>query len=202
MSAAAESVESVSHNGERLILVDGLDNIVGHDSKADVHAGRGRLHRAFSIFLFNGPDRVLLHQRSWQKPLWPGYWTNSCCSHPRQGESYDEATRRRLREELGVATRLTRAYRVEYHAQFNDWGAEHELCTVYIGNLPAAASVAAHAEEILTWGWFDCDEVDAWIAREPGRFTPWFLLEWAQLRGDQRWRVEQACAGHGVGALS
>ena len=200
MTAAVKRVESVSHGGERLILVDGSDNILGHDTKLDVHAGSGRLHRAFSIFLFSGPDRVLLHQRSWEKPLWPGYWTNSCCSHPREGESYDRATSRRLREELGVETPLTRAYRFQYHAQFSTLGAEHELCTVYIGNLAVGASIAPHTEEILTWGWFDCDEVDAWIKQEPQRFTPWFLLEWEQLRGDQRWRIEQACADNSIGA--
>ncbi len=202
MTAAAEQVESVSHGSEQLILVDDADNVVGHDTKADVHAGTGRLHRAFSIFLFDGPDRVLLHQRSWHKPLWPGYWTNSCCSHPRQGETYEEATRRRLREELGVETALTRAYRFEYHAQFSALGAEHELCTVYIGNLDGTQGIEPHAEEILTWGWFDCAEVDAWIANEAQRFTPWFLLEWEQLRGHRRWCVEQACAGATVSAAT
>ncbi len=188
-----DSSECVSFDHESLILVDSADRVLGYESKADVHRGSGKLHRAFSIFLFNGPERVLLHQRSGDKPLWPGYWTNSCCSHPRRGESYDEATSRRLREELGVATTLSPLYRFEYFARFSGRGAERELCTVYIGNLERDVGIDPNPLEIHAWGWFDCDEVDDLAACDPHRFTPWFLLEWARIRGDQRLEVEGIC---------
>ncbi|MDH5246330.1 MAG: isopentenyl-diphosphate delta-isomerase, partial [Betaproteobacteria bacterium] len=86
----------VSSEREELILVDEDDNEVGHLSKADCHDGQGRLHRAFSVFLFNDAGELLLQQRGRSKRLWPGYWSNSCCSHPRRGESLEIATSRRL----------------------------------------------------------------------------------------------------------
>ena len=88
--------ETVSFSDEALILVDHEDRVTGYSSKADAHRGDGQLHRAFSVFLFDGPDWVLLQCRSDNKPLWPGYWANSCCSHPRRGESCDQAAVRRL----------------------------------------------------------------------------------------------------------
>jgi len=171
----------VSFADEPLILVDGQDNPLGHDSKERVHAGEGCLHRAFSIFLFADPHTVLLHRRSEQKPLWPGYWTNSCCSHPRRGESNEIATQRRLQQELGVQAPLSYLYRFEYHARFGTLGAEHELCSVYVGVLPAAHQPRINRSEIAEWGWFDTAEVNRWLAREPEAFTPWFKLEWAEL---------------------
>lgn len=183
MTAVDKSQQPVSFDEERLILVDSHDNIVGYDTKLNAHRGAGTLHRAFSIFLFDGPGRVMLHQRSESKPLWPGFWTNSCCSHPRCGESYQDATARRLREELGISSTLTRLYQFEYHARYNSHGSEHELCSVFAGNLPTGETVSVNDYEIMAWDWFDVAEVDALVAQDPARFTPWFLLEWSRLRG-------------------
>ncbi|HVS02847.1 MAG TPA: isopentenyl-diphosphate delta-isomerase, partial [Thermoanaerobaculia bacterium] len=93
---------TVSFANEELILVDEDDREVGHLSKAEAHAGEGVLHRAFSVLLFDRRGNLLLQRRAGGKQLWPGYWSNSCCSHPRRGESMEVATRRRLAEELGV----------------------------------------------------------------------------------------------------
>ena len=82
--AREEIVSSVS---EQLILVDEQDRELGFKSKGDCHSGAGLLHRAFSIFVFNGENELLLQKRSGTKPLWPNYWSNTCCSHPRRGES-------------------------------------------------------------------------------------------------------------------
>jgi isopentenyl-diphosphate delta-isomerase len=172
----------VSFADELLILVDDEDREVGHTNKLGAHQGDGLLHRAFSIFLFDGPDRVLLQQRAAEKPLWPGFWSNSVCSHPRQGETYERATERRLFEELGTEAPLHRVYRFKYQASFGDAGAEHELCTVYIGNRSANAVIAPHHEEVQDWDWFDCKKVDHWTRDEPDVFTPWFLMEWRALR--------------------
>jgi isopentenyl-diphosphate delta-isomerase len=136
----------------------------------------------------------MLQQRSEDKPLWPGYWTNSCCSHPRRGETYDQATRRRLREELGVEANLSRLYRFEYFARFSDLGAERELCTVYVGNVDDTCAVEPNPREIRAWDWFDAGAIDDLACRHPNRFTPWFLLEWARLRGDRRRDVEAICS--------
>ena len=189
----AHASRQVSFDDESLILVDERDNVIGHESKDNVHRGSGLLHRAFSIFLFDGPDRVLLHRRSGQKPLWPGFWTNSCCSHPRRGEDYASAARRRLLEELGVTTELSWLYQFQYQASFGSHGAERELCAVLIGDLERPGSVRANRNEVQEWGWFSCDAVDSWVQRRPGQFTPWFLMEWARLRGDQQAAVRRHC---------
>ena len=135
MSAPADRAvdKRVSFDDEPLILVDENDNEIGHRDKVDCHTGHGTLHRAFSVFLFDAQGRVLLQRRSNSKPLWPLYWSNSCCSHPRRGESLEFATARRMREELGLESDLQRLYSFIYQADFGDRGAEHEYCHVYIG---------------------------------------------------------------------
>lgn len=183
----------VSFDDEQLILVDADDVVTGHCSKVDAHRGQGLLHRAFSIFLFADSNTVLLHRRAAGKPLWAGFWTNSVCSHPRRGESLAFATRRRLREELGVAAELDCLYRFEYHAAFGDAGSERELCSVLVGRLDGEQVVRPNPTEIAEWGWFDCVEIDDRVATSPAEFTPWFLLEWARLRGEFRPRVEAVC---------
>ena len=92
----------VSSEAEELILVDSDDNETGFLSKAECHDGQGQRHRAFSLFLFNEDGELLLQQRAASKRLWPGYWSNTCCSHPRRGETLEVATRRRLRDELNI----------------------------------------------------------------------------------------------------
>ncbi|MDH3468536.1 MAG: isopentenyl-diphosphate delta-isomerase, partial [Gammaproteobacteria bacterium] len=94
-SSAALNDAVVSFDADDLILVDEHDNEIGHMSKDECHIGDGQLHRAFSLFVFNSEGELLLQQRSKQKHLWPLYWANSCCSHPRHGESMDDAVRRR-----------------------------------------------------------------------------------------------------------
>lgn len=175
---------TVSFPSEELLLVDDRDRVQGFGSKAELHAGSGLLHRAFSVFLFDRSGRVLLHRRSEEKPLWPGYWTNSCCSHPRRGERLEFAVRRRLREELGVTTdRLQRVYSFEYRAVFGARGTEHELCHVFLAALGEDEQPTVHAGEIMEWGWYTPHEVDALMLEDRGSLTPWFCLEWEALRG-------------------
>ena len=87
---------------DSLILVDDADRELGYLSKAECHRGRGVLHRAFSLLIFNDAGELLLQQRSAAKRLWPLYWSNSCCSHPRRAETMEAATHRRLQEERCV----------------------------------------------------------------------------------------------------
>ena len=131
----------------------------------------------------------MLHKRSLEKPLWPNFWTNSCCSHPRTGESYEDAVHRRLKEELGIETPLTRIYQFEYQAHFGSIGSEHELCSVYVGYLKEPVYITPHPNEISQWGWFDLEDVDDWIAKAPEEFTPWFLMEWRTLRDEHSDKV-------------
>ena len=177
----------VSFDNEALIIVDAQDRILGHGKKADLHRGSGTLHRAFSIFLFNADGEMLLTRRSDNKPLWPGFWSNTCCSHPRQGESYGVSTQRRLREELGIETPLLFTHRFRYQAQFDESGAEHELCSVYVGRIDSAPS--PNPMEISDWQWISPEALDHKIEAEPNTLTPWFKLEWQVLRSGKHAEV-------------
>ena len=174
----------VSSETDQLILVDERDREVGHDSKAACHDGHGILHRAFSLFVFNGRGELLLQKRSASKRLWPGFWANSCCSHPRRGEDMHDATRRRLREELGLECGLKFLYKFHYQADYDKLGAEHELCWVYVGTTDAP--VCANATEVADWRFVEPDALDREIAENPQHFTPWLRLEWQRLRGEFR----------------
>lgn len=178
--------EPVSSGREQLILVDSSDRVVGYGSKGEIHEGQGQLHRAFSAFLFDRKGRLLLHRRSGEKPLWPFFWTNSCCSHPRRGERLEGAVRRRLQEELGVtASALQRVYSFEYHASFDDSGSEHELCHVFLAR-SVDDEIHAHVGEIAEWRWYEAAEVDSLLGDDDAATTPWFRQEWRSLRRDYR----------------
>jgi isopentenyl-diphosphate delta-isomerase len=138
------------------------------------------LHRAFSVFLFNEKGELLLQQRVGTKRLWPGYWSNSCCSHPRRGETMQTATRRRLRDELNVEAELEYVYKFSYQAEFGELGAEHELCHVYVGSV--AGDVHANDHEIESVRFVSVADLEAEFEATPEQFTPWFLMEWQTLR--------------------
>lgn len=174
--------ETVSDEAEHLILVDHHDNPIGTISKAAAHDGHGVLHRAFSLFVFNAQGELLLQQRSAEKRLWGGYWSNTCCSHPRVGEEMDDAVHRRLEQELGIRADLEFIYKFEYQADFGDAGAEHELCSVYVGK--SADTVHANTAEVADWRWVTPADLDREMQQHPERFTPWFKLEWDRLYRD------------------
>ena len=169
----------VSSETEELILVDSDDVELGYASKADCHDGDGILHRAFSIFLFDHSGKLLLQQRSGSKRLWAGYWSNTCCSHPRRGESLEAATRRRLHDELDVVASLEFFYKFPYHAKFGSVGAEHELCHVFLGRL--RGTVRPNSEEIADVRFIGASDLTAELKAEGERYTPWLKLAWQAL---------------------
>ncbi|MEQ6884682.1 isopentenyl-diphosphate delta-isomerase [Salicola sp. Rm-C-2C1-2] len=170
----------VSFDDEPLIVVNEDDTVLGYQSKLACHQGQGQLHRAFSIFVFNRQNELLLQQRSDQKPLWPLYWSNSCCSHPRRGERDLESAQRRLSEELSIKAQPELVYRFTYHAAFGDIGAEHELCSVYI--VRSDAPIAFNESEIVDCCYIAPEALDHELAQNPERYTPWLKLEWPRLR--------------------
>lgn len=172
----------VSFEDEPLIVVDEDNNVLGHRTKAECHDGEGILHRAFSVFLFNAQGELLLQQRSADKRLWPLFWSNSCCSHPRRGETEDEAAGRRIEEELGVSTDLERLFTFQYHAAFEDKGSEREVCSVFLGHTDDP--IRANEHEIADWKWIAIEELETVLDREGERYTPWLKLEWAQMRAE------------------
>jgi isopentenyl-diphosphate delta-isomerase len=174
--------EIVSNAGEQLILVDEQDRELGFRSKGDCHAGKGVLHRAFSIFVFNGDNELLLQKRSATKLLWPNYWSNTCCSHPRRGEAMEQAVSRRLTQELGFDCPLEFLYKFKYHAQFGAVGAEHEYCWVYYGRYDGAVDV--NVSEIADWRFIGVSALERELAAAPETFTPWFKMEWVHIRAN------------------
>lgn len=169
----------VSSDAEELILVDSDDNETGRLSKAACHDGAGVLHRAFSVFLFDDAGRVLLQRRAGGKRLWPGFWSNSCCSHPRHGESLQVATARRMRDELNASSDLEFVYRFQYQAQYDASGAECELCHVFVGRIDAPVRPNEH--EIESIRLLSVAGVNDELEASPGEFTPWFRMEWRTL---------------------
>lgn len=170
----------VSSESEELILVDKDDRETGTLSKALCHDGDGILHRAFSVFLFDRHGALLLQQRGGGKRLWPLYWSNSCCSHPRKGESMNEATGRRLLQELNIRAELEYVYKFSYQARYKDLGSEHELCSVYLGRTDD--DVRANESEIQAVRYIEPAELERELTDSPEHFTPWFRMEWQELR--------------------
>jgi isopentenyl-diphosphate delta-isomerase len=174
------SEEVVSFDSDLLILVDEHDHEIGTKRKDACHVGDGTLHRAFSLFLFNSSGELLLQQRALGKRLWPGYWSNSCCSHPRAGETMESAVHRRLYEELGVRTPLRFLYKFQYQAQYDETGAEHELCSVYAGR--SDDPILTNANEIEAVRFISPADLNAELAATPERFSPWFKMEWRTIQ--------------------
>ena len=172
-------------DSEALILVDEADREVGHLSKAKCHDGQGVLHRAFSILIFNDEGELLLQQRASSKRLWPLYWSNSCCSHPRRAETMDAAIHRRLYEELGLRCPLQFLFKFQYQAQFESAGSEQELCSVFIGR--SREPVRTDPNEIHAVRWIGPEALESELCgRQADKFTPWFKLEWARIWRDHR----------------
>jgi isopentenyl-diphosphate Delta-isomerase len=182
----AGPADLMSADSEALILVDEADREIGHLDRARCHAGSGVLHRAFSLLIFNGSGELLLQQRAASKRLWPLYWSNSCCSHPRRAESMEAAVQRRLLEELGLSCPLHFLFKFRYQAQFDTAGAEHEVCSVFIGRCSAGLP-RINRREIFAWRWISVAALQAEMAgAEAVKFTPWFRLEWQRLWGEHR----------------
>ena len=172
----------VSYDSEELILVDADDTEVGSMNKADCHDGDGILHRAFSLFLFNDEGELLLQQRSADKRLWPLFWSNTCCSHPRVGEDMSTATKRRLAEELGVDAELEFVYKFSYQARFGDVGSENELCWVFLGHCKDSPRV--NETEISAVRFVSVADLNEDLISRPEIYTPWFKMEWQRLQDE------------------
>ena len=180
----------VSDQDELLILVDREDNELGFASKAECHSGSGLLHRAFSVFIFNPSGQVLLQQRSRQKELWGLYWSNSCCSHPRQGEQIESAANRRVMEELSIDCELHYLYKFFYQESFETKGSEHELCSVFVGRYDGEVSI--NINEIADWKFIDTEELSRSIDQHPEKYTPWLQSEWLELKKNYLDLINQA----------
>jgi len=175
----------ITADSDALILVDADDRSLGELSKMRCHEGRGVLHRAFSLLIFNSNGELLIQQRAPSKRLWPRFWSNSCCSHPRSGEAMETAIHRRLHEELGVSCKLHFLFKFQYQAQFDATGAENELCSVFIGR--CSDPIRVNNDEISAWQWISPDRLQReFTTHGAEKFTPWFMVEWGRIWTDHR----------------
>lgn len=162
---------------ETVILVNTADQPVGRMEKFEAHQ-RGLLHRAFSVFLFNERGETLLQQRAAGKYHSPLLWTNSCCSHQREGESNLEAATRRLNEELGIdpsqISELKDSFHFIYRAEFDNGLTEHELDHVILGRFDG--SVTLNAEEVEAVRWISMTDLTREMEANPEQFTAWFQI--------------------------
>lgn len=158
---------------EQVILVDESDNEIGFEEKIKAHE-LALLHRAFSIFIFNNQNEMLLQQRALTKYHSAGLWTNACCSHPKPNETIEDAATRRLKEELGFTTTLTKAFNFIYQASFDNGLTEHELDYVFIGNYNNP--ILFNKEEVADYKFISIQKIEEEIKNNPQKFTAWFKI--------------------------
>jgi isopentenyl-diphosphate delta-isomerase len=158
---------------EYVVLVDERDRTVGSEEKLRAHRD-GRLHRAFSIFVFNPRQELLLQRRALSKYHSGGLWSNTCCGHPRLGEQTKAAARRRLREEMGFACDLEESFSFLYRAELDDRIIEHEIDHVFIGNFSGEPD--PNPQEVAEFQWLGLDELRHAIKAQPEAFTCWMRV--------------------------
>jgi isopentenyl-diphosphate delta-isomerase len=160
-------------NINEVILVDERDIAIGVMEKMEAHR-KGALHRAFSIFLFNGKGEMLLQRRALSKYHSPGLWTNTCCSHPMQGESVEVAANRRLSEEMGMSCAMNKAFDFIYKAELENDLIEHEFDHVFFGTTNEPPVI--NPEEVSEWKWIPVYDVYIDVQLNPARYTEWFKI--------------------------
>lgn len=160
-------------NEEQVILVNEYDKQIGLMPKLEAHE-KAVLHRAFSVFVFNNKNELMLQQRALNKYHSPGLWTNTCCSHQRDGESNLQAGIRRLQEEMGFVTPLKETISFIYKAPFDNGLTEHELDHIMVGSYEDAPII--NPDEVADWKWMPIEDVKQDIDDNPQLYTAWFKI--------------------------
>ena len=158
---------------EQVILVNEKDVPIGLMNKMEAHE-KAVLHRAFSVFVLNDKNEVMLQQRAHHKYHSPLLWTNTCCSHQRAGETNIEAGKRRLYEEMGFNTELKELFHFIYKAPFDNGLTEHELDHVMIGYSNEVPSI--NPEEVESWKWMKIEDIKEDMIQNPALYTIWFKI--------------------------
>ena len=158
---------------EKVILVNENDEQIGLMPKLEAHE-KALLHRAFSVFIFNTENELMLQKRAAHKYHSPSLWTNTCCSHQRDGESNIEAGMRRLQDEMGFVVDLEESISFIYKAPFDNGLTEHEFDHVMIGYYNQVPNI--NLEEVSEWKWMPLEDVKVDIAMKPEIYTEWFKI--------------------------
>jgi isopentenyl-diphosphate delta-isomerase len=158
---------------EQVILVDENDNQIGLMPKIEAHE-KALLHRAFSVFVFNSDNELMIQQRAKHKYHSPGLWTNTCCSHQRENESNIAAGKRRLQEEMGFETDLEEIMSFIYKAPFDNGLTEHEFDHILIGYYKDAPKL--NPDEVADWKWMSLNAIKEDMLVHPEIYTEWFKI--------------------------
>ena len=163
---------------EWVILVDEEDTPLSFMEKMEAHE-KGLLHRAFSFFIFNSQGEMLLQQRALGKYHSGGLWTNACCSHPRPNETTQDAAKRRIREEMGIACEPVFSFSFIYRAELDKGLIEHELDHVFIGTFDGVPNL--NPEEAADWKYISVADLRNSLHDEPQLYTEWFKIVWEKV---------------------
>lgn len=174
----AEDGPDNSRAKEEVILVNENDEVIGVEEKVKTHLS-GALHRAFSVFVFNSAGQLLLQKRTDTKYHSRGLWSNTCCGHPRPGESTEEASRRRLSEEMGFDSEVREIFEFIYRAQLEDGLFEHEYDHVLVGNFNGIPT--PNRDEVADWKWVDLTALKLDMEERPECYTYWFRVSLDEL---------------------
>lgn len=158
---------------EKVILVNENDEPIGLMGKMEAHE-KALLHRAFSVFIMNDKGETMLQQRAVGKYHSPGLWTNTCCSHQREGETNVKAGRRRLIEEMGFDVPLEELFSFIYKAPFDNGLTEHELDHVLIGRFNGIPEI--NENEVAAWKWMPLEAIKTDMEINPNNYTAWFKI--------------------------
>lgn len=158
---------------EKIILVDKNDDEIGIGEKIETHRS-GKLHRAFSIFIFDSKGDLILQKRAKTKYHSAGLWSNTCCSHPRVGEITEFAAHRRLNEEMGFDCDLKEIFSFVYRVKFENNFSENEYVHVFIGKYDG--KINPNPEEVSEWKFVHLDELQIAIQEVPDEYTYWLRI--------------------------
>jgi isopentenyl-diphosphate delta-isomerase len=158
----------------KVVLVDKKDRMVGRREKYEAHRNPVPLHRAVSVLIFNDKGEMLLQKRASGKPTWPGFWSNTTCTHPLPGEGFRKAAERRLKEEMGFSVPLTKIGAFIYKAKYDSTWGEHEYDIVFKGEY--SGRVKINKDEAEDYRWIRLDVLRKDLLKNPEKYTPWFKI--------------------------
>jgi isopentenyl-diphosphate delta-isomerase len=158
---------------EEVVLVDENDHKLGTMEKIEAHE-KEMLHRAFSVLIFNKKGKLLIQKRADEKYHCPGLWTNTICSHPRDGEDYEAGAHRRLREEIGFDCPLGREFCFVYEKKFDNRLTEHEYDCIFTGEYDG--EIDPDPKEVSETRWISINVLEEEIKKSPDSYTEWFKL--------------------------
>ena len=158
---------------QQVVLVDKNNRKIGVEEKIKAHK-EGKLHRAFSIFIFNSNTELLIQQRAKTKYHSGGLWSNTCCSHPEPNETFLQATHRRLKEEMGFDCKLKKIFCFIYNTGFQNGLIENEYDCVFIGKFNGKPK--PNLKEVMNWKWISVKELKQDIIKNPSKYSVWLKI--------------------------